>query len=447
MTEKVRHVRRAAGQIQYLSNQGELLEATELTVETEKELGERGRRIKAFGVLANALKDLRHDIGEALDREWHVLIRIEAHISTLCLPHELQCKHSPVIRASILTICKAISTIARAMENFGLLGEHIDDLTRQLEVAILLPCMQLQDGIHERLLAVDSNTLKISESASPLNLHRLIDDLSTLIAFLEKNLPPSVVNPLSKVLTPMLVERLISLRLSAAIPEDLSALRGFDSTREEIDRFSETVSSHGWPGGDKLHAWINSVPQLWVQQRQRSSLDSVRKLLNRGYGEIKTVERVETQLISHQDHLFNGNTSNDNWNAGWSDEDYSSPTEKKQGQESPAAAQEGEDVSAWGLDDEAGDDTKSKSPASSAESDEENDAWGWGDDKNVMEGASSPRDDRKTPSIREPDRYDRDKTQRKLTLRESYNITALPVDILDLINRVIFDVDELNRQK
>ncbi|KAL8857024.1 MAG: hypothetical protein Q9178_006429 [Gyalolechia marmorata] len=430
MMEKVRHVRRAAGQIQHLSNQGELLGATELTVETEKELGEKGRRIKAFGVLANAIKDVRHDIGEALDREWQVLIRIEANISTLCLPHELQ----------------STSTIARALENFGLLGEHIDDLTRQLEVAILLPRMQLQYGIHERLLAVDSNTLKISESASPMNLHRLIDDLSSLIVFLEKNLPPSVVDPLSKVLTPMLVERLISLRLSAAIPEDLSALRGLDSTRDEIHRFSEILSSHGWPGRDKLHAWINGVPQLWVQQRQRSSLECVRKLLKRGYGEVKTVERVETQLISHQDHLFTGNTRNDNWNAEWSDEDNSGPTEKKQSQESPAAEQEGEDVIAWGLDDEAGDDTNSMNPASSAASDEENDAWGWGDDKNVMEDAWSPRNDRKTPSSREPDRHDRHKTQRKVTLRESYNITALPVDILDLINRVIFDVDELDRQ-
>ncbi|KAI4286272.1 MAG: hypothetical protein L6R38_000038 [Xanthoria sp. 2 TBL-2021] len=432
MIEDVRHVRRAIGQIQDLSSQGDLLEAIEILVETEKELelAEKGHRIKAFGVLAIVTKDLRQDIVEALNRRWHHSIRIDAQTCTVSLPQNLQ----------------PISAIASAMENLGLLQEHIVDLTRQLELAILLPRLQLQNGTHERPLVVDGNTLKMSESASTSNMHRLIDDLSTFVAFLTTNLPPPIVDPLSKVLTPMLIERLISLRLSTAIPENLTALREFDSTRNEIQRFSESIRSHGWPGQGQLHAWIDRIPQLWVQQRQMSSLDSVRMLLHRGYGETKTVERVETQVISQQDRLFTANAHTDNWNAGWSDEDDSSSPERRHNLQNTAGDQEEEDVSAWGLNDEADDDANTENPATSAESDVEHDAWGWGDDQNIVEGTLSPQDDRRKPSRQGKIGHDRHKGQREVTLREFYNITALPVGILDLINNVISDMDEPNKQ-
>lgn len=449
MIEDVRHVRRAIGQIQDLSSQGDLLEAIEILVETEKELelAEKGHRIKAFGVLAIVTKDLRQDIVEALNRRWHHSIRIDAQTCTVSLPQNLQRKSSPFTRSSMLTFGKAISAIASAMENLGLLQEHIVDLTRQLELAILLPRLQLQNGTHERPLVVDGNTLKMSESASTSNMHRLIDDLSTFVAFLTTNLPPPIVDPLSKVLTPMLIERLISLRLSTAIPENLTALREFDSTRNEIQRFSESIRSHGWPGQGQLHAWIDRIPQLWVQQRQMSSLDSVRMLLHRGYGETKTVERVETQVISQQDRLFTANAHTDNWNAGWSDEDDSSSPERRHNLQNTAGDQEEEDVSAWGLNDEADDDANTENPATSAESDVEHDAWGWGDDQNIVEGTLSPQDDRRKPSRQGKIGHDRHKGQREVTLREFYNITALPVGILDLINNVISDMDEPNKQK
>ncbi|KAL8789888.1 MAG: hypothetical protein Q9213_000958 [Squamulea squamosa] len=428
--ENVRDIRRAIGQIQDLNVHGELLKAVDFAVGTEEmlRLAEKDRRIKAFGVLAMASNDLRQEIVKALDQRWHNLIRVDAQMSSISLPHEPQ--------------------IASAMEKIGLLDEHVSDLASRIEVAILLPRLQLQDGMHERLLAVDANTLKILETSPPFNIHRLVDDLSTLVAFLKMHLPDSIVDPLSKVFTPMLIERLISLRLSTAIPEDLAALRRFNSTRDEILRFSKTINSHGWPGQDKLRAWVEDIPKLWVQQHQKSSLDCVRRLLNRGYGDIKTVERVETQVISQQDRLFTGNTDNDNWNAGWSDEDESSSAGKNRDLINPAAEQQEEDVSAWGLDDEEADgDMKAEDFGPSADSDDEHDAWGWGEDRDGAEGPNSLQNEPRSPSPREVNGQDRRRSQREVTLRESYNTTSLPAGILDLINSVISDMDELDKQK
>ncbi|KAL8641142.1 MAG: hypothetical protein Q9226_008669 [Calogaya cf. arnoldii] len=346
----------------------------------------------------------------------------------------------------MLTSRKAISTIACAMEKLGLLHEHIIHLTRELELAILLPRLQLREGVHDRLLVVDESTLKLSASSPASNLHRLVDDLSNFIAFLTKRLPASIVDPLSKVLMPILNERLISLRLSAAIPESLTALRGFASTQDEIQRLSEFIRAHGWPGQGHLHDWIDSIPQLWVQQRQRSTLDRIRHFLHQGYGEITTVERVETQVLSQQDRLFAGDANNENWDTGWSDPDDISSPGKRNNLQHTASNQEEEDVSAWGLDDEADQDNKLGYPTSATESDDDHDAWGWGDDKNKVECSTSPQGDRRTPSDRGTNGYDPHKGQREVTLRESYNITALPVGILDLIKNVIFDMDELNKQ-
>ncbi|KAL8767468.1 MAG: hypothetical protein Q9209_006054 [Squamulea sp. 1 TL-2023] len=426
--ENVRDIRGAIGQIQDLNVHGELLKAVDFAVEMEKKLGlaEKDRRIKAFGLLAMASKDLRQDIVKALDERWQNLIRVDAQISSVSLPHELQ---------------------PSAMGKIGLLDEYVIDLASRIEVAILLPRLQLENGTRERLLAVDANTLRISAIPTSFNVHRLIDDLSVLVAFLKTHLPPSIVDPLSRVFTPTLIERLISLRLSTAIPEDLADLRNFDITRDAILRFSKTIDSHGWPGQEKLRAWVEDIPELWVQQHQRSSLDCVRRLLNRGYGDIKTVERVETQVISQQDHLFTGNTDNDNWNAGWSDEDESISTEKNHDLNNLAAEQQEDDVSAWGLDDEAVGEMKSEDFAPSAESDDEHDAWGWDEDRDRAEGSNCLQNEQRSPSRREVNGHDRRKSQREVTLRESYNTTALPAGILDLINGVISDTDELDKHK
>ncbi|KAL8997889.1 MAG: hypothetical protein Q9169_002971 [Polycauliona sp. 2 TL-2023] len=428
----VRHVRRAVVQIQELSNRDGLSEAIEIMVKIEKTLGLaiKDRHIKAFEVLATIISDLRQDIVATLDRRWHALIRIDAQKATVSLSQDLQ----------------PSSTVASAMENLGRLHEYIVDLTKQLELAVLLPRLQLQDGTHERLLVAGVNTLAISESASASNMHRLIDDLGTFIAFLTSNLPPLVVGLLSKVLTPMLIENLVSLRLSTTIPVDFTALREFDSTRAEIQRFSGSLRSHGWPGQSQLHDWIDGIPQLWVQQRQTSSLDCVRRLLQRGYGEITTVERVETQLISQQDRLFTADATKDSWDAGWSEEDVSSSPDGNPTLQNEADGQEEEDVKAWGLDDEAGDAVRSRNSASPTESDAEDDAWGWGNDKDTVEASQSPHDGRVPPSRHGINGHDRPKGQRQMTLRESYNITALPVGILDLIKNVIFDLDELSKE-
>ncbi|KAL8679392.1 MAG: hypothetical protein Q9186_004327 [Xanthomendoza sp. 1 TL-2023] len=418
--QKVLGIRQATSQIQHLVDQGEFFKAIDLMIQVEQESAvvQSDRSIKAVAVLKSESKELRQEIVTALTRKWHEVIRIDGLTSTVTLPHHSQ---------------------PDAMEKLGLLDEHILDLGKELEAVIIMPRLHLHAGMQERLLVVESNCIKTSESLSSPDIHRLVDDLGTLIGFLKTRLPPSIVGPLSQGLAPNLIEKLISVRLSTNIPEAFAALRDLDSTRHEVLRFSETIHSYDWPGEAQLQAWVNSIPELWVEKRQRTSLDKIRRLLKRGYGNIKTVERVETQVISQQDHLFTRNNNSDAWDASWSEEEEGTPKTQHDLQNAGNGREE-EDVSAWGLDDQGYEATRSRDAASSAESDDEDDAWGWGDDKNLE---TPPRETLES-STRDVNGQG---NERAVTLRETYNITALPTGIRDLIDSIISDLGELDVRK
>ncbi|KAL8812710.1 MAG: hypothetical protein Q9223_001054 [Gallowayella weberi] len=424
--QKVFGIRQATTQIQRLVDQGELLKAIDLTVQVEQGLAvlQSGSIIRAVAVLKNECEELRQEVVTALTQKWHELIRTDGPKSIVSLPY-----HS-----------RLISAVADAMEKLGLLDGHVVNFGKELETLIIMPRLQLQDGSQERLLVIESDSIKITESLSSHDLHRLFDDLGALMGFLQMRLPPSIIGPLSEGLAPNLVEKLISLRLSTTIPDAFAALSGLDSTRQQVLGFSETMHSYSWPGAARLQAWVNSIPELWVEKRQRISLDKLRRLLKRGYGHIKTVERVETQVISQQDHLFTGNANNDVWNGRWSEEEESSPVGIKYNLQNAEDGHEEDDVRAWGLDDQGDEATMPSDAAPSAETEDEDDAWGWGDDTNI----EAPPHETVKPFAQGINGRG---NERAITLRETYNITALPVGIRDLVSSIISDLDELGVRK
>lgn len=338
------------------------------------------------------------------------------------------------------------------MQQVGVLESFIADLADKLEGTVIMPRLSLAASRRERPLIVGNSSMRVSDPSSQSDMHHLLSDLGAFIELLQTHLPPSIIGPLSKTLGPNLVKKLISMRLSSAVPEELAALQDFGSTREEVYQFSETMHSHGWPGVDQLQAWTTSIPEVWLEKRRRNSLNQVRQLLKRGFGKISTVERVETQVVSQQDHLFTRNTSSDDWNAGWSDEEDGSPVEKKAKSHNAIGDDEEEDGHAWGLDYKADEESKSKGPGPSADDDVQDDAWGWGDDKETEETEESPKTPQReiNPSRRDAVNGHVDPhpmSGREITLKETYNTTSLPIGILDLINSVLADQDAVSEQR
>lgn len=332
------------------------------------------------------------------------------------------------------------------MTKLGLFDNVLLPFCKDLEMLILVPRLQVRADGKVGSLETDGDEINVSGQSSDLSAEALFLDLDSIIDFLRARLPLSVVEPLAEHLMPRLISRLISTWLASAVPEDLDEMEDFQDTMSLIQNFGNTLDSYKWPGKRELVDWTRSIPKVWLRKRQETSLNQIRKLLSKGIGTIEKVERVETQVLSRHDEVFANNGGGDDWNAGWSDDESGSPTKTHQPSTSNAAEREDEeDVSAWGLDDEKDNETSQDDQRNPATADDDADAWGWGDEN---EGEES----KKAPPSSQPNRKSTqsdglagapEQTEREVTLKETYNITSLPKEILEMITRVVSDAEKL----
>ncbi len=331
------------------------------------------------------------------------------------------------------------------MIKMQLFDDALQQFCIDLESLIIQPRLQLQKDGTVSSLEISDHEIRVSGQSSDLSAQSLFSDLDTAILFLRSCLPPAVVQPLADLLMPFLTSKLISIWLASAVPEDLDGMEDFQDTLSLVHQFGQKLESYHWPGKRELMEWNSSIPNVWLMKRQEISLNNVRKLLSKGLGAIETVERVETEVVSRDDGVFAGSGGGDDWNAGWSDEEASSPTKTTH----PSHVEKGsgedeEDVSAWGLDDDKDNvDTEKKEENASA-ADDEAEAWGWGDENDgeepqkVSQGTKhSPKHPKRNGMSEAPQQ------EREITLKETYNITSLPREILEIITQVISDAEKL----
>ena len=339
-----------------------------------------------------------------------------------------------------------MTSVIEAMSKLNLFDDVLLRLCKGFESLILHPRLQVCANGTVGTLKIDGRVISISGQSSDLSAQSLFSDIDAIISFLRFNLPPAVVGPLSNLLMPHLISRLISTWLTSAVPEDLDGMEDFEDTLSLVERFGVTLDTYGWPGTEELVEWARNIPTVWLRKHLEHSLDNVRILHSKGLGTIETVERVETQVLSRDDQVFAGHGGGEDWNAGWSDEESTSPTEKKH----PVIDLKGndedeEDVSAWGLDDENEDAGPNKDQEQMGGVDDAAEAWGWGDEKED-EGATklseaSAIGPTKTKRNGIPDALHQ--AEREVTLKETFNITSLPKEILEIIVQTFSDSEML----
>lgn len=341
-----------------------------------------------------------------------------------------------------------IQTLVTAMTKLQLFDNVLLLFSKDLETLVVAPRLQVGADGKVGSLEIDGDEISVSGESSDLSAEALFSDLDSIIVFLRTRLPSSVVEPLAQHLMPRVIPRLISTWLASAVPEDLDGVEDFQDTMTLAQSFGNSLESNRWPGRRELVEWTRSIPSVWLRKRQEISLNQIRKLLSHGVGTIETVERVETQLLSRHDEVFASNSGGDDWNAGWSDDESGSPTKTQAPSTSNAAEGEDEDdVSAWGLDDEKENGTgqDAQEHSATADADADADAWGWGDEN---EGEEMKR----APQLSQPNRTSTqgngvarapEQAEREITLKEKYNITSLPKEILEMITRIVSDAEKL----
>lgn len=337
-----------------------------------------------------------------------------------------------------------LDSLVTALTNLSLSDSFLQPLCKEFESLIIIPRLQVRSDGTVGSLRIDGDEICVtSGGSSDLSARTLFADLDSVINFLQNQLPTAVVEPLAGFLMPRLISRLISTWLASAVPEDVDGMEDFKDTAFLVRQFGEKLDSYKWPGQRELIDWTNGISHVWLRKRQETSLSHVRGLLSRGIGAIETVERQETQLLSHNDEVLTKGAGGDDWNAGWSDDEASPTSPKNPVPQKPA--EEEEDVSAWGLDEDRDGTLGPASQAQSGTADDDVDAWGWEDDNEGDEAAKLTS--AAVPNIKKRNSTSKPSTQpqaeREITLKEMFNITSLPKEVLEMIRQVISDAAKI----
>lgn len=339
-----------------------------------------------------------------------------------------------------------LESVVIALRNLHSYDDVLQPFCLRLESTICLPRLSIRPDRTVNSLAIDGDEIFVKGQSSDFSAGALFDDLTLMLDFLHTQLPSSVCEPLGNILIPRLISRLISTWLASAVPEDLDGMEDFKDTLSLVKQFGERLDRYNWPGKSELTKWTEGIPVVWLRKRREISLDHIRKLLSRRLSGIERVERVETQLISQNDGVFTSNGGGDDWDARWSDEETSPTVSKDLSAANKTVGDEDEDdVNAWGLNDDEGTAAIQGNPDSLTVADEDGGAWGWGDEEEGEKATKSPRAAMSSPKKRSANgmRRPAQQAEREVTLREAYNITSLPKDILEIIGQVISEADRL----
>jgi len=335
--------------------------------------------------------------------------------------------------------------MVNALDKLQLLEKTIDILYQRFDSLILSPRLNLAtDGTTAAISASGDNIQAVGRNQD-LSVQHLFRDLNVIIEYLSARLPQSISILLSQILLPSLIPRLISTWLSSSVPPSLEGIREYQDILALAVKLEEDIESVGWTAKGELSDWVERAPRVWLTRRREVSLNSVRTILSRGFGKVRSVERVETQTMSRKEEIINdsGGGGGDSWNEGWSDDE----NEKPQAQEVKPSTEGEEDVSAWGLDvdlEVEGDPQEALGPpvteGDKGDAGDAWDAWGWGDDGNI-EPTPSPSGTKDTGDVGNGAGYEMD---REVILKETYNITAIPEAILETIEKVVDDAETLS---
>ena len=319
---------------------------------------------------------------------------------------------------------------------------------KAFDTVILTPRLQSQADGTVGCITIDGDDIRVSGRSSDVTTQALFADLNAIVDYLSTRLPFSIAMPLSAVLLSSLISRLISGWLSNSVPTDLEGIPDFQAILGLTLAFCDSLDSHGWHGKNDLVEWTDRAPKVWLARRRETSLDKVRRLLMKGLGDPKMAERVETQLVTREDNMFAGDDGDDDWDAGWSDnEDKESPRPRQQHDSATKDHGEEEDVSAWGLDENNIEDNPRSSSDDFGDDKDGTDAWGWGDEDEKESAEAKTTRNPAQNVIAQPRSNGRSakkpRTEREMTLRETYTVTALPDPIFEIILQVISDAKTL----
>ncbi|KAL1793338.1 hypothetical protein ACET3X_008320 [Alternaria dauci] len=391
---------------------------------------------RVVGVLKNKEEQLKKAIVETVTESWNGLISVD------------NTNHRIALHQSIEREAKVdINTTTEALTKLGLLDSFVTRLSRDLDRVIIFPRLAMGADRVVSAFEIQEDVIQRAGSVNDGKVKATLEDIHLLAEYLSTRLPPSIAVPLSSKVIPIIASRLISNLLLPVVPLSTEGVPHFQESLSYVLGLVEYLDELGWSGQSRLAEWVDKSAEIWLAKQKEDAIARVQTMFPKTVEEKKTVERVETQVVSKGDALHAGNEQEDDWAADWDEE--GEVTEEKKDTVEDEEEEEEEDMSAWGVDEDVvGDELKEQETKQKPADAEDADDWGadW-DDETSAKPAATPK-----PAVTIPEHpqtngkpaSQKQMVNQEVTLRETYTVTAIPDAIMDIILQVTAEVETLN---
>ena len=320
---------------------------------------------------------------------------------------------------------------------------------------ILVPYIQQGSTDPRSSFVISDNSIKLRDSSRPSS-GDFMSSLTDAIGFLTQRLPPSISKQAGELVIMVATSHLLSDYLLHVVPADMGGVPAFQGQLHQVATFASNLEALVPRTSRPLMDWVSSAPNLWLARRSASSLDSVRQVLKRGLGGLRAVERVETQVISSEDAVFaaagTDAAADEDWNAAWDEDSVDEnrhDAEASNTRPSKGREVDQDDDDNWDFDKAA----RSHKKPEESEEDDAGEAWGWGDDEEpaadattaATSSASNPAASVQTNG-RPKKQHAKSRAGKTVTLRETYHITVIPEQILEIVIMAIEDAQSLSKR-
>ncbi|KAK7179738.1 is centromere binding protein at prophase [Paraphaeosphaeria sporulosa] len=400
---------------------------------------------RVVGLLKTRSGQLRSALAENVTETWHSLLLVNTAERKITLKDEIEREDGES--------GMKIDTLVEALTRLGLFDNFVVRLSHDFDSVIVQPRLAIGPDQVASALTIYGNDIQAAGQVSDMSVRATLEDIQSTAEYLSTRMPPDVAVPLSEKLVPVIANRLIANWLLPAIPLSTKGIPEFQETLSLVLGLVEFFDELGWSGQQRLTAWVDKSAEKWLARQKEAAIAQVQRIFPRRVQEKKTVERVETQVLSKGDAMLGGHEEHDeDWGADWGDEEAPAEEAANKAEKIQAEPVEEEDISAWGIDEDESQESQKEHEVPKAEAQGEEDAedWGadWGDEEEQKQVLSQPTVQSSEP---EPEpkangqaaKSEKPPKDREMTLRETYTVTAIPDSIIDLILQAVTDVGTL----
>jgi centromere/kinetochore protein ZW10 len=435
VVEQLRDISMVLDSAQDAAVQGHIIHALERLEDADGAFKNLGpfETTRAVGVLRTKEEQLKKAIVENVTESWNGLIAVDNTKKKISLKDAIE-REARV----------DINTVVEALTKLNLLDTFVTRFSRDLDRIIISSRLAIGTDKVVAAFEINGDDIQLAGDVNDGSVKATLEDIQIIAEYLSTRLPPSIAIPLSSKLLPVIATRLINNLLLPAVPTSTSGVSDFQETLSYVLGLVEFFDELGWSGQNRLTEWVDKSAEIWLAKQKEAAIARVQKLFPKRVTEKKSVERVETQVVSKGDALHAGHDEqDDDWGADWDDE---GPVAEV-GEDKAGTAEE-EDMSAWGDEDnEVSEETKVQSAVEEPTNDEDADDWGadWGDETDAKPATlgQTPTKPKEMPKANGSSPQKVPKEQ-EVTLRETYTVTAIPDSIIEIILQVITDVETLN---